>query len=50
MQHGFGEIITPDGKLKKGKFENNQFVEVVKDDTKKPEPLEDLKEDSEEEM
>ena len=39
MQHGFGEITTPDGKILKGKFENNLFVGVVKDDTKKPLPM-----------
>jgi hypothetical protein len=39
MQHGFGEITLTDGRVQKGKFENNQFIEVVKDNTKKPEPL-----------
>jgi hypothetical protein len=42
MQHGFGEITLTDGRVQKGKFENNQFIEVVKDNTKKPEPLQDL--------
>ena len=42
MQHGFGEITLTDGRVQKGKFDNNQFIEVVKDNTKKPEPLQDL--------
>ena len=36
------KITLTDGRVQKGKFENNQFIEVVKDNTKKPEPLQDL--------
>ena len=39
-----------DGKVKKGKFKNNVYIGKVKDDSVKPEPLENLIEDPEEEM
>ena len=36
--------------MKKGKFKNNVYIGKVKDDSVKPEPLENLIEDPEEEM
>lgn len=51
VQHGFGMITLPDGTEKKGKFENNVYIEKVKDDTVKPKPLlETITEDKEEHM
>ena len=45
VQHGFGEITLPDGKIKKGKFENNVYIGKVEDDTIKPLPLEGMSKD-----
>lgn len=36
MQHGFGEIKLRDGTVKKGKFEKNQFIEEIKQNTVRP--------------
>ena len=36
MQHGFGQITLADGTIKKGKFEYNQYISEVKDNTKRP--------------
>lgn len=36
LQHGFGEINLKDGTVKKGKFERNQFIEEIKQNTKRP--------------
>ena len=39
VQHGFGEITLTNGKVRKGKFENNKYIAKLEDDTTKPAPL-----------
>ena len=41
QQHGFGTIKLPEGKIKKGKFENNVYIEKVIDEAtvQRPRPL-----------
>lgn len=57
VQHGFGTIRLPEGRVKKGRFENNQYIGKVEDESKQQRPkplpkpeLEVLHEDPGEEM
>ena len=54
VKHGIGSIQLKDGKIKKGRFENNNYIGKVADETARPgklsAPLETLREDPEEEM
>ena len=53
VQHGVGTIQLKDGKVKKGRFENNMYIGKVLDERERESlksPLATLKEDPEEEM
>ena len=53
IQHGVGSITLKDGKVKKGQFENGQYIGKIQDENERQmmkTPLEPLYEDDREDM